>query len=41
MTTAAERKVIQKKFQEHYDPSSKNYDDLLNCMRCGFCLPSC
>jgi len=27
---------IQKGFQERL-----NYDELMNCMRCGFCLPSC
>ncbi|AGK52802.1 (Fe-S)-binding protein [Bacillus sp. 1NLA3E] len=36
MTTKQEQEVIQKKFKE-----SMNEDDLLNCMRCGFCLPSC
>ncbi|UFT98715.1 (Fe-S)-binding protein [Radiobacillus kanasensis] len=28
--------VIQQEFKEKMD-----YDELLNCMRCGFCLPSC
>lgn len=27
---------VTKDFQERLD-----YDELLNCMRCGFCLPSC
>ncbi|WP_078544695.1 (Fe-S)-binding protein [Litchfieldia alkalitelluris] len=31
-----QRSKIQKEFQEKMD-----YDELLNCMRCGFCLPSC
>jgi glycolate oxidase iron-sulfur subunit len=34
--TVQERKVIQQQFQERM-----NEDELLNCMRCGFCLPSC
>jgi glycolate oxidase iron-sulfur subunit len=36
MTTVKEREIIQQKFQQHM-----NEDDLYNCMRCGFCLPSC
>ncbi|MCM3003028.1 (Fe-S)-binding protein [Priestia koreensis] len=36
MTTAEERKVIQQQFKEQM-----NEDELLNCMRCGFCLPAC
>src|SRR5690625_877012 len=35
MTTVEQRK-FQEAFQEHLD-----YDELLNCTRCGFCLPSC
>ncbi|WP_153462983.1 (Fe-S)-binding protein [Sediminibacillus terrae] len=31
-----EKQRIQQQFQEKMD-----YDELLNCMRCGFCLPSC
>lgn len=31
-----EKTVIQKEFKEKMD-----YDELLNCMRCGFCLPTC
>lgn len=31
-----EKEKIQAQFQERMD-----YDELLNCMRCGFCLPSC
>ncbi|WP_173915476.1 (Fe-S)-binding protein [Halobacillus sp. Marseille-Q1614] len=31
-----EKQNIQKEFKEKMD-----YDELLNCMRCGFCLPSC
>lgn len=34
MTTKQEETV--KAFQERMD-----YDELMNCMRCGFCLPSC
>ncbi|WP_100405509.1 (Fe-S)-binding protein [Bacillus solitudinis] len=30
------KEEIQKGFKERLD-----YDELLNCMRCGFCLPSC
>ena len=29
-------KDIQQAFKERLD-----YDELMNCMRCGFCLPSC
>ncbi|GKU83257.1 (Fe-S)-binding protein [Niallia sp. NCCP-28] len=36
MTTSKEKKVIQEQFKERL-----NEDDLLNCMRCGFCLPTC
>lgn len=36
MTTRQEQLVIQEQFKERM-----NEDDLLNCMRCGFCLPSC
>ncbi|MEN2766626.1 (Fe-S)-binding protein [Ornithinibacillus xuwenensis] len=36
MTTLAKKERIQKEFKEKMD-----YDELLNCMRCGFCLPSC
>ncbi|WP_100332238.1 (Fe-S)-binding protein [Bacillus xiapuensis] len=36
MTTVQERQTIQTEFQ-----SKMNEDELLNCMRCGFCLPSC
>ncbi|WP_047983018.1 (Fe-S)-binding protein [Ornithinibacillus californiensis] len=32
----AEKERITQEFQEKMD-----YDELLNCMRCGFCLPSC
>ncbi|WP_090869690.1 (Fe-S)-binding protein [Oceanobacillus limi] len=31
-----EKQKIQTEFKEKMD-----YDELLNCMRCGFCLPSC
>ncbi|SET49899.1 glycolate oxidase iron-sulfur subunit [Salinibacillus kushneri] len=31
-----EKARIQEEFQQRMD-----YDELLNCMRCGFCLPSC
>ncbi|MCL1630675.1 (Fe-S)-binding protein [Sporolactobacillus sp. CPB3-1] len=34
--TSAQKASIQKAFKEEMD-----YDELLNCMRCGFCLPSC
>ncbi|KAA0548411.1 (Fe-S)-binding protein [Bacillus sp. BGMRC 2118] len=36
MTTANERKHIQEEFKNRM-----NEDELLNCMRCGFCLPTC
>lgn len=36
MTTTKEQQEIQKHFKERM-----NEDELLNCMRCGFCLPSC
>lgn len=36
MTTVREQEIIQQKFKEQM-----NEDDLLNCMRCGFCLPAC
>ncbi|MEG9295459.1 (Fe-S)-binding protein [Mangrovibacillus sp. Mu-81] len=36
MTTTKERQQIKHEFQERMDQ-----DELLNCMRCGFCLPSC
>ncbi len=36
MTTANEREIIQQSFKD-----KMNQDDLLNCARCGFCLPSC
>lgn len=36
MTTVKERENIQQQFKERM-----NEDDLLNCMRCGFCLPTC
>jgi glycolate oxidase iron-sulfur subunit len=36
MTTVKEREQIQQQFKERM-----NEDELLNCMRCGFCLPSC
>ncbi|OMI26286.1 glycolate oxidase [Bacillus haynesii] len=36
MTTANERKVIEQQFKQRM-----NEEELLNCMRCGFCLPSC
>ncbi|MFS3927614.1 (Fe-S)-binding protein [Bacillus sp. 1780r2a1] len=36
MTTIKERELIQKQFKE-----KMNEDELLNCMRCGFCLPTC
>jgi glycolate oxidase iron-sulfur subunit len=36
MTTLKERDMIQQQFKERMDE-----DELLNCMRCGFCLPSC
>lgn len=36
MMAASVKKKIQQEFKEKMD-----YDELLNCMRCGFCLPSC
>ncbi|MDA1477941.1 (Fe-S)-binding protein [Bacillus changyiensis] len=36
MTTSTEKKAIQQQFQDRIDE-----EELLNCMRCGFCLPSC
>lgn len=36
MTTANEKKILQKEFANRMDEN-----ELLNCMRCGFCLPSC
>lgn len=36
MTTLKEQEQIQKEFK-----SRMNEDELLNCMRCGFCLPTC
>lgn len=36
MTTLSEHENIQQGFIERMDE-----DELLNCMRCGFCLPSC
>ncbi|KDE50240.1 MULTISPECIES: (Fe-S)-binding protein [Geobacillus] len=36
MTSKTEQALIQKAFQERMDE-----DELMNCMRCGFCLPSC
>ncbi|MFE8703605.1 (Fe-S)-binding protein [Cytobacillus sp. FJAT-54145] len=36
MTTLKEQQAIQKEFQSRMDEN-----ELLNCMRCGFCLPSC
>ncbi|TWK57478.1 (Fe-S)-binding protein [Bacillus licheniformis] len=36
MTTADERKVIEQQFKQRMDE-----EELLNCMRCGFCLASC
>ncbi|WP_059173752.1 (Fe-S)-binding protein [Bacillus sp. FJAT-27445] len=36
MTSVQEREAIQQQFKERMDE-----DELLNCMRCGFCLPSC
>ncbi|MDA7026401.1 (Fe-S)-binding protein [Bacillus sp. CLL-7-23] len=36
MTTSTEKETIQQQFQERIDE-----EELLNCMRCGFCLPSC
>lgn len=36
MTTTKEQKQIQTEFKNRMDEG-----ELLNCMRCGFCLPSC
>jgi glycolate oxidase iron-sulfur subunit len=36
MTTLMEREKIQQQFK-----AQMNEDELLNCMRCGFCLPTC
>jgi len=36
MTSIKERETIQEQFKQRMDQ-----DELLNCMRCGFCLPSC
>ncbi|MGG0175080.1 (Fe-S)-binding protein [Gottfriedia acidiceleris] len=36
MTTLQEKQAIGQQFKERM-----NEDELLNCMRCGFCLPSC
>lgn len=36
MTTSKEQQQIQKEFKERMDEN-----ELLNCMRCGFCLPTC
>lgn len=36
MTTVKEQTTIGQQFAERMDE-----DELLNCMRCGFCLPSC
>ncbi|WP_339149173.1 MULTISPECIES: (Fe-S)-binding protein [unclassified Sutcliffiella] len=36
MTSVKEKQVIQDEFKNRMDE-----DELLNCMRCGFCLPSC
>ncbi|WML43483.1 (Fe-S)-binding protein [Neobacillus sp. PS3-40] len=36
MTTVKEQKTIQDQFK-----ARMNEDELLNCMRCGFCLPAC
>ncbi|MDR6121760.1 glycolate oxidase iron-sulfur subunit [Bacillus sp. SLBN-46] len=36
MTTVKEKEIIQQQFKERM-----NEDELLNCMRCGFCLPTC
>lgn len=34
--TTTKYEALQKDFKERMD-----YDELLNCMRCGFCLPAC
>lgn len=36
MTTVKEQEAISEQFKERM-----NQDELLNCMRCGFCLPTC
>lgn len=36
MTTVKEKQTIQEQFK-----ARMNEDELLNCMRCGFCLPTC
>lgn len=36
MTTLKEQQTIQAEFKKRMD-----MDELLNCMRCGFCLPTC
>ncbi len=36
MTTMKQYDHIQEDFKERMD-----YDELMNCMRCGFCLPAC
>ena len=36
MTTVQEQEKIQEQFK-----ARMNEDELLNCMRCGFCLPTC
>ncbi|MDQ0198361.1 (Fe-S)-binding protein [Neobacillus ginsengisoli] len=36
MTSIKEQEIIQEQFK-----ARMNEDELLNCMRCGFCLPSC
>ncbi|WP_144548686.1 (Fe-S)-binding protein [Bacillus sp. X1(2014)] len=36
MTTVKEKEIIQEQFKVRM-----NEDELLNCMRCGFCLPAC
>lgn len=36
MTTVQEQQTIQAEFKNRM-----NEDELLNCMRCGFCLPTC
>src|SRR5690554_2542989 len=36
MTTLKEQQTIQTEFKNRMDQ-----DELMNCMRCGFCLPNC
>ncbi|MBT2719558.1 (Fe-S)-binding protein [Bacillus sp. ISL-46] len=36
MTTVKEKQTIQEQFK-----ARMNEDELINCMRCGFCLPTC